>query len=365
MRRQIITIDEELCNGCGKCIPGCPEGALRIVEGKARLVSDRLCDGLGACIGECPMGAIHIEEREAVLYDEEAVMGNIVHQGDSAIQAHLRHLSDHRENEYRRQALEYLRERGYGARLQIDSAGEHQAINAAGGCPGSRPIELARAEPIPAARNEIESASELRQWPIQLQLINPHSPYFKNADLLIAADCVPFSFADFHRNLLKGRRLVVFCPKLDKTIDLYVGKLAEIFKLHDIASVSITHMEVPCCFGVEGIVRAVMEKADMSLAIREYTISMGGGDYQREAFQVRGACPGARTLRTPEITLIHCPACGARIEMFTDEVQAECASCGRAVHRRLQSCTGWCPRAAECLGKDVYLKPRIEGKEGL
>lgn len=276
MKRQIITIDEDLCNGCGKCIPGCPEGALRIVEGKARLVGDRLCDGLGACIGECPMGAIHIEEREAELYDEAAVMENIVEQGDAAVRTHLRHLSEHNENEYRRQALEYLRERGYGAPLHIDSTGRHQAMHAAGGCPGSRPIELARVEPTAAATTSIESASELRQWPIQLQLINPHAAYFKNADLLIAADCVPFSLADFHRSLLKGRILIIFCPKLDHTIELYMEKLAEIFSLQDIASVSIAHMEVPCCFGVEGIVRAAMEKTGRRISVREYTVSLQG-----------------------------------------------------------------------------------------
>ncbi len=283
MKRQIITIDEGLCNGCGQCIPGCPEGALRIIDGKARLVSDRLCDGLGACIGECPLGAIRIEEREADSYNEKAVMAAIVEQGDEAIQAHLKHLSEHNETEYERQALEYLRERGYQAPAKIIGTAAHPQIHLAGGCPGSRAVELTRAKAVATESAAVDGVSELRQWPIQLQLINPHAPYFKNADLLIAADCVPFSYADFHRKLLKGRILIVFCPKLDHTIEQYVEKLAGIFKEHHIASVSIAHMEVPCCFGVEQVVRAAMQKAGRSVAIREYTISLQGDIIGEEA----------------------------------------------------------------------------------
>lgn len=283
MNRRVITVDEELCNGCGRCIPGCPEGALRIIDGKARLVSDTLCDGLGACIGECPLGAIRIEERKADSYDERTVMASIVEQGDMAIQAHLKHLSDHNETEYRRQALEYLKERGYQTSGTIAGAGAHPQIHPAGGCPGSRAVELPRAKAATTETTAVEGVSELRQWPIQLQLINPHAPYFKNADLLIAADCVPFSYADFHRNLLKGRILIVFCPKLDHTIEQYVERLAVIFTEHDIASVSIAHMEVPCCFGVEQVVRAAMRKAGRSFVLREYTISLQGDIIGEEA----------------------------------------------------------------------------------
>jgi len=269
MKRQIIRIDEELCNGCGQCITGCPEGALQIIDGKARLVSDLFCDGLGACIGTCPQGAIIVEEREAEPYDERRVMVGIAAKGTSVIAAHLQHLREHGENGYLREALEYLQEQG----VPVPVAAVHHG----GGCPGSRERTIA---PRPAARQAgplEETGSELRQWPVQLALVNPASPSFDDADLLVVADCVPFAYGDFHRHFLAGRSLVMFCPKLDARIDEYVEKLAEVFSRHRVRSVTALRMEVPCCGGVRMVVQKALEKSGVSVPMREYIIAIDGG----------------------------------------------------------------------------------------
>lgn len=281
MKRKIITIDETKCVGCGQCIPDCPEGALQLIDGKARLVSDLFCDGLGACIKSCPVDAIRVEERDADQYDERRVMENIVKGGANVITAHLKHLKDHNQTEYFNQALEYLKEHNMHPSQFFGKGGamdqKHAHGNDSGMCPGSRMMDLrcAHNEPEDAGAQAVKK-SELRNWPIQLELINPNAPYFKDADLLIAADCVPFAYIDFHKRFLKGRTLIMFCPKLDPDLDRYVEKLAEIFTNQSIKSITLVHMEVPCCFGVEAIVKKALEKAGKVITIKEYTISLQG-----------------------------------------------------------------------------------------
>jgi NAD-dependent dihydropyrimidine dehydrogenase PreA subunit len=278
MRRKIITIDEEKCTGCGQCIPDCPEGALQLIEGKARLVSDLFCDGLGACIGTCPEGAITVIEREAGAYDEKAVMANIVPQGPAVVTAHLEHLLGHGEQDLYTQAIAYLNEhhipipkhRIIGCHPDPET---HDRPSFAG-CPGSAARSIPR-QPSAGYRAG-KTSSELRQWPVQLKLLNPQAAYFENADLLIAADCVPFAYADFHRDFLRDKIVIIFCPKLDTDIEGYIAKLSEIFSHHTIRSITILHMEVPCCSGVTFIVRKALEGSGKTIPVKEVTITIDG-----------------------------------------------------------------------------------------
>ncbi len=281
MKRKIISIDEEKCTGCGLCIPDCPEGALQIIEGKARLVSDLFCDGLGACIGTCPEGAISVIEREAGAYDESAVMETIARQGASVIKAHLEHLSGHGQTALYNEAIEYLIEHFIPipdhqvAERRSPSAGRHPSPFA--GCPGAAARSIAREEHGVGENRSKRSESELRQWPLQLKLLNPAAPYFDNADLLLTADCVPFAYADFHQDFLRDRIVIIFCPKLDTDIEGYVSKLAEILSLHTINSITVVHMEVPCCSGVKYVLDQAMEKAGKKVPVKDITISIQGG----------------------------------------------------------------------------------------
>lgn len=267
MKRNIIEIDEDKCNGCGKCIPGCPEGALQVIDGKARLVSDLFCDGLGACIGECPVGAMKIEEREAEPYDEYKVMENVVKGGPNVIKAHLKHLFDHGEKTFLAQATDYLQKNN----IEVPQYEEKLPC----GCPGTMAKTIDRSPQHQASAN-VSVQSQLNTWPIQLGLLNPNAPYLKNADLLISADCVPFAYANFHNKFLKDKVLIMFCPKLDTTLDRYVEKLADIFRYQDIKSITIAHMEVPCCSGVEMVVQKALQLAEKNIVIKDYTISLSG-----------------------------------------------------------------------------------------
>lgn len=272
MKRQVIRIDTDKCTGCGQCIPGCPEGALQVIDGKARLISDLFCDGLGACIGTCPEGAIEIEEREAEAYDERKVMENIIPQGPNVIQAHLAHLQAHNETGLMNTALEVLKEKGIA--VQIGQHAHHGS-----GCPGAASRDFRhKKSPVtaPPGPGSAEPESQLRQWPVQLQLVNPQATFFQDADLLVVADCVPFAYADFHQRFLKDKVLVIFCPKLDQTIDQYLDKLTAIFRDNTIKSVSVVHMEVPCCSGTVSIVRKALEKAGKIIPVKDYTISISG-----------------------------------------------------------------------------------------
>ena len=275
MKRQIIKIDEEKCNGCGLCIPDCPEGALQIIDGKARLISDLFCDGLGACIGTCPEGAIATIEREAEPYDEVKVMENIIELGPNTIKAHLKHLKDHEQKEYFEQAVYILKKKG----IPVPEI-EIEFPCSVSGCPGLASQEIERSEHLNS--QSVPLRSELLQWPIQLHLINPNAPYLENADLLISADCVPFSFADFHRHFLKDKIVITLCPKLDKGIDLYIEKLAQIFRTKNIKSITVTRMEVPCCGGIELIIQKALEMAGKSTNVKVHIISIKG-EIAREA----------------------------------------------------------------------------------
>jgi len=268
MKRDIITIDEEKCNGCSQCIPGCPEGALQIIDGKARLVSDLFCDGLGACIGNCPTGAMKIEQREAEPYSEEKAMENVSKGGRNVIKAHLKHLNDHGESGYLAQAIDFLIQRG----IDVPDYKEKTAYN----CPSAMAKSISRKDSQETQSAKVSLTPQLNNWPIQLSLMNPDLEYFQSADLVIAADCVPFSFPNFHERFLKGKILMIFCPKLDKTLDSYVQKLTHIFETKNIKSITIVHMEVPCCSGVEIIVKKALENANKVITIKDYTISISG-----------------------------------------------------------------------------------------
>ena len=225
--REIVEIDEELCNGCGQCLPQCAEGALRIVDGKARLVSDRHCDGLGACLGGCPQDAIRIVRREAEEFDEVVVAA---------------------------------------------SRGQEPAECA---CPGAAAFDRAApAGRLPDAPSG--GASALTQWPVQLRLVPVSAPFLDGADLLLAADCVPCAMGGFHRDLLQGRRLLVGCPKLDDAA-YYAEKLAEMLRANRIRSLTVVHMEVPCCHGMTAIARKALAASGKDIPLDEITVGIGGG----------------------------------------------------------------------------------------
>jgi len=270
--REIIKIDEEKCTGCGDCIPNCPEGALQIIDGKARLVSDLFCDGLGACVGHCPEGAITVERRQAAAYDERAVMENIVKQGKNTIFAHLKHLKEHGADDYYKQAVAFLKERG----IELPSE-EARAKPLPCGCPGSAVKDFS-SEAAPAwdeAARVAKRPSRLGHWPVQIKLVPANAPYLNGADVLIAADCVPFAYPDFHEDFLKGKVLLVGCPKLDDA-EYYREKLAEIFSGNDIRSITCVHIEVPCCFGFGRIISSALERSGKSIPVHDVTISVRG-----------------------------------------------------------------------------------------
>jgi ferredoxin len=267
MKRDIIKIDEEKCNGCGLCIPNCPEGALQIIDGKARLISDLFCDGLGACVGHCPKGAIKIIKREAEPYDEIKVMQNIVKHGENTIRAHLEHLEEHGETKFLKQAVDFLREKG----IRIKKKEKQKDAPLACGCPGSHLQKFTKT----TSNKNVEIDSELQQWPVQLSLLPTQAPFFENADLLICADCVPFAYGNFHNDLLNGKSVVVGCPKLDD-IDEYEEKISEIVKQNNLKSVTVAIMEVPCCYGLYSIVENVVENSGKKIPLKKIVISVKG-----------------------------------------------------------------------------------------
>lgn len=275
MKRKIITIDESKCDGCGLCIPDCPEGALQIIDNKARLISDLFCDGLGACIGTCPKGAISTEEREAEAYDERRVMReNIIPKGKNTIKAHLKHLVDHNETELLKQALEVLRENGIDDHEMLGEK-EISAPKIGCGCAGTMAQTIEREEDC-CDCSSTEAPSRLRQWPVEMHLISPDAGYFDNSDLLVAADCTAFSYGNFHEDFIKNRSVVIFCPKLDGSNDAYVEKMTALFSRNNINSVIIARMEVPCCGGTEMIVREAMRNAGKNIPVTVKVISIAG-----------------------------------------------------------------------------------------
>ena len=269
MKRTIIKINEEKCNGCGLCIPNCPEGALQIIDGKARMISDLFCDGLGACIGKCPEGAIETEMREAEPYDEKIVMENIIKAGSNTIKAHLKHLNDHGEKQFLEQAISILMLKG----LPIPKFAEETCPS--GSCSGSINEKIEQKTNTNFKTN-VDINSQLNQWPVQLHLINPNASFLDKADLLISADCAPYAFANYHQRFMKGKVVITLCPKLDSGIEKYIDKLSEIFKTKNINSVAIVKMEVPCCSGIEVIVKKALEKAGKIIFVKSNTISIDG-----------------------------------------------------------------------------------------
>ncbi len=274
-KRKIIKIDEKRCNGCGQCIPNCPEGALQMIDGKARLVSDLSCDGLGACIGHCPEGAITIEEREAEAYNEKAVMANIIKQGKNVIKAHLEHLKGHNETEYLKQAMDLLKERNIEIPHMEEAPCKHS--HAASECLSSKVMDFKKekASSKSCCGPAIKQDSQLRQWPVQITLVPTSAPYLKEADLLIAADCVPFAYADFHNELLKGKVLLIGCPKLDDAAS-YKEKITEIFKNNNIKSVTCARIEVPCCFGLVELIKSAIQASGKKISFEEIVIGIKG-----------------------------------------------------------------------------------------
>jgi len=277
MLRKIIKIDEDKCTGCGDCIPNCPEGALQIIDDKARLVSDLFCDGLGACIGHCPEGAIMIEEREAEAYDEARVMENIVKAGANTIKAHLDHLKDHGETEYFNQAVRYLKEHGVDSPYdEIAPKKQPEPMVGCSSCPGVAPMDLRDTVSSSAGGTAgPDRETQLRQWPVQIMLVPPAAPYFQNADLLLAADCVPFAYPEFHRDFLAGKMLLVGCPKLDDA-EFYVEKVTEILKQNDIRSITVAHMEVPCCTGMVKIAEIALAKSGKDIPLSAVKVGIKG-----------------------------------------------------------------------------------------
>lgn len=273
-QREIIKIDEEKCNGCGGCVPNCPEGALQIIDGKARLVSDLFCDGLGACIGNCPEGAISVEEREAEEYDERKVMENVVKQGKNTIKAHLQHLKDHGADKYLKEAKKYLEDNGIENPIKED----HHAHGAS--CPGSRIMEFSKEEN--KVNEEGKRSSQLRQWPIQLHLISPNAPYFIGKDVLLAADCTAFSIGDFHKDFLKGKTLTIACPKLDSNREVYVEKIRKMIDEAKINTLTVLVMEVPCCSGLLQIAKKALDSATRKIPIKIIVVEIKGDILKEE-----------------------------------------------------------------------------------
>jgi len=239
--RKIVKINEEKCNGCGLCVPACHEGAMQIIDGKAKLLAEKLCDGLGDCLGECSLGAIEIIEREAEEFDEIAV----------------------------KERLEELNRETTPSDLCPGTKPQFF-----GGCPGSR-AQSFDFEQEETAAEKVNINSELRQWPVQLHLVPINAPYFQNKDLLVAADCVPIAYANFHQELLKDNGVAIACPKLDNTAP-YVKKLAEIIKQNNINSVTIARMEVPCCGGLSMIVKQAVQEAGTNVTVVEKIIGVKG-----------------------------------------------------------------------------------------
>jgi len=275
VKRKMIEIDEEKCDGCGNCIPGCPEGALQIIDGKARLVSALLCDGLGACVGECPKGALKVVEREAEKYDEVKVMENIIKQGENTVNAHLKHLRDHGQTTYYKQALAFLREKN----MEIKMSEEKMVC----GCPGSMMRDFSgKEEKTDEESHAVPVQSALRQWPVQLHLISPAAPYFTGADLLVAADCTAYALGDFHSKYLKGKSLIVACPKLDKGIEIYIDKIRVLIDESKVNTITILRMEVPCCSGIISIVREAASKARRKVPVKEIVVGIRGNILSEE-----------------------------------------------------------------------------------
>ncbi len=260
--RTIITIDDEKCTGCGLCIPNCPEGALQVIDGKARLISDLFCDGLGACVGYCPEGAITLSRRDAEPYDERRVMANIIPQGMNTVRAHLEHLDGHGQAVFLQEALAVLKE----AKMAVPSW-TREAEEPAAPAGAHRPAAPSRLG---------ETASALSNWPIQLHLLSPMAPQFRAKDVLLSADCVAHAAGDFHERFLRGKMLAIACPKLDEGREIYQEKITALVDHAQISSLTVVMMEVPCCRGLLGIAHAALAKAHRTIPVKAVIVSIDG-----------------------------------------------------------------------------------------
>jgi NAD-dependent dihydropyrimidine dehydrogenase PreA subunit len=301
MKRDILKIDEDLCNGCGQCVPNCHEGALQIIDGKVRLVSELMCDGLGACIGHCPEGAITIESREAEPYDEVRVMELMKDKGKNTVVAHLKHLKDHGETGFLQEGVKYLKDHKTELRFNLEEvmstvhnhgkifipkpefqSGPEPHNHEGGGCPGSRAMVIEK----PSSMNDVNSAasqpSELRQWPVQMHLVNPNASYFRGSDLLLAADCVAFSLGGFHANHLKGKSLAIACLKLDQNTDSYIEKLTSMIDLAKVNTITVMMMEVPCCGGLLQMVIKALGRSVRKVPVKKLIVGINGDVLQEE-----------------------------------------------------------------------------------
>ena len=250
MKRKIIKIDEEKCTGCGLCVPNCQEGAIKIIDGKAKLMNDVFCDGLGACLGECPEGALSIEERESEAFDEKKVMEAIS----------------------RRKKEEAKISGGESApqRLGVINSVAH-------GCPGSAHAVFERkAQTTLGATQASGQPSELTHWPIQLHLVNPAADFFRGRDVVLAADCVAYALGDFHDRFLKGKSLAIACPKLDEGQDVYMEKIRRMADEAKINTLTVIMMQVPCCRGLLQIVQAALQTAKRKVPVKAVIIGTQG-----------------------------------------------------------------------------------------
>jgi NAD-dependent dihydropyrimidine dehydrogenase PreA subunit len=301
MKRDILKINEDLCNGCGQCVPNCHEGALKVIDNKVRLVSELMCDGLGACIGYCPEGAITIETREAELYNETRVMEQMKDKGKNTIIAHLMHLKDHGETGFLQEGVSFLK--GHRAELnfnldevtsevhnhgkfisaaQLIHGQSHQQNHEGGGCPGSRTMVIEKPDRTDNKAPSADQPSELRQWPVQMHLVNPNAPYFRSADLLLAADCIAFSMGGFHSNYLKGKSLAIACPKLDHGTDTYIEKLTSLIDISKVNTITVMMMEVPCCGGLLHMVSQAQANASRKVPVRKIIVGINGEVLEEE-----------------------------------------------------------------------------------
>ena len=305
MEREIIKIDEDLCNGCSVCIPNCHEGALQIIDGKARLISDLMCDGLGACLNHCPQDAMTIEKREAEPYDEVKVIALMVEKGKNTVIAHLKHLKDHNETVFLKQAVQYLKENQESIEFTVDNViravhkpqvsvlenpqgggcpgSQPQTIERPtlmtpmGGCPGSQARTIDRAETTqPEATANGDAPSELRQWPVQMHLVNPMAPYFRDSDMVLAADCVAFAMGNFHSKFLKGRSVGIACPKLDSGQETYLQKLIQMIDHAKINTMTVAIMQVPCCMGLLQMAKTAVQQANRKIPLKLVVVSIEG-----------------------------------------------------------------------------------------
>lgn len=292
MKRDIIFIDEELCDGCGECIPNCHEGALQLIDGKARLISDLMCDGLGACIGHCPQGAITMEKREAEEYNEIEVMKQMASKGRNTVLAHLEHLLEHNETGYVKDGVQWLKEnenlldfdlKEVTTRIHTKKSGQPEikiasmapaAAVEACACPGSQTREIKDSNT--KTHSGRAQASELRQWPVQFHLINPAAGYFKGADLLLAADCSAYTMGNFHSDYLKGKSLIIACPKLDSGQESYLQKLVMLIDQALINTIHVLIMEVPCCGGLLRLVQEATELAKRKVPVKATMVGVNG-----------------------------------------------------------------------------------------